>query len=56
MNSHFFYISAIQGNKVVAHGSAVCGGARSNQFDVHVHPMPRLSHQHFSPSQQSIDA
>ena len=40
VNSHFFYVCAIQGTKVVAHGSAVCGGARSNLFDIHTHPAP----------------
>ncbi len=43
MNSHFFYICALQDKKVVAHGSAVCGGKRVDSFDAHLHPAPELN-------------
>lgn len=32
-NSHFFYVALIQSEKIAAHGTAVCGGARRTDFD-----------------------
>ena len=35
VNSHFFYVSAQQNQKIVAHGTIVCGGPRCPDFDRH---------------------
>lgn len=40
-NSGFFYIACLQKGKVVAHGTAVCGGKRLGDFDQHTFVMPQ---------------
>jgi acyl-CoA thioesterase len=40
-NSAFFYIACLQQDKVVAHGTAVCGGKRIGDFDQHNFVMPQ---------------
>ncbi len=40
-NTQFYYVACLQANKVVAHGTAVCGGSRVNDFDRHNFEMPQ---------------
>ena len=40
-NSGFFYVACLQNGKVVAHGTAVCGGKRLGDFDQHTFSMPQ---------------
>mgnify|MGYP001160808613 CR=1 FL=1 len=40
-NSGFFYIACLQKGKIVAHGTAVCGGKRLGDFDQHTFVMPQ---------------
>ena len=49
-NSQFFYVACLQQEKVVAHGTAVCGGNRLGDFDAHNFEMPEST----VPAMQSI--
>ncbi len=40
-NSGFYYVACLQNGKVVAHGTAVCGGKRLGDFDQHTFVMPQ---------------
>jgi len=40
-NSGFYYIACVQQGKVVAHGTAVCGGKRIDAFDQQTFVMPQ---------------
>lgn len=35
VNSHFMYVALLQNEKVAAHGTVICGGARCSDFDIH---------------------